>query len=56
MKNKDVGRECNTNGINTKSHTISNENLSPDLRVNGNVILKYLLHIWVCCCRHDSPD
>jgi len=47
MKNEDICRECNTNGINDKSHTISHEDLSPDLRVNGNITLKYLLQIWV---------
>lgn len=47
MKNEDVCRECNTNEINDKSHTISHENLSPELRVNGNIILKSLLQIRV---------
>jgi len=45
MKNEAVRRECNINGIDGKSHKISHKNLSPDLRVNGNIILKYLLQI-----------
>jgi hypothetical protein len=47
MKNEYVCRECNTNGINDISHTISHKDLSPDLRVNGNIILKYLLQVRV---------
>jgi hypothetical protein len=31
MKNEDICRKCNTNGINDKSHTISHKDLSPDL-------------------------
>jgi hypothetical protein len=47
MKNEDICRECNTNETNDISHTISHKDLSPDLRVNGNITLKYLLHTWV---------
>ena len=45
MKNEDVCTECYTNGINDKSHKISHKNLSPDLRVDGKITLKYLLQI-----------
>jgi len=47
MKNEYVRRERNVNGINDKPHKISHKILSPDLRVNGNIILKYLLQVQV---------